>query len=113
MKKDAIIYSVFILATVLVSFVLIQSNKASDEELFGLAINNGDVGFCAKIKPDTMINADETETKVNIQGMTVLKDVCYSEVAEPVDDKLLNCENVSNAIINVCEPKGECFDIPA
>ena len=113
MKRDVIAYSVFILATVLVAFILIQSNKLSDEQLFGLAINNSDVSFCAKIKPDTMVNADETETKVNIQGMAVLKDVCYSEFAEPVDDKINYCENVSDTLVYVCEPNGECYDMAA
>ena len=73
MKRDVIAYSVFTILTVLVAFILIQSNKLSDEQLFGLAINNSDVSFCAKIKPDTMVNADETETKVNLQSQLMIK----------------------------------------
>lgn len=114
MKRDAIIYSVFIIATVLVAFVLIQSNKVSDEELFESALNDSDVSLCAKIDPDVTIDCQgKSDTKIDIQGYAILRDVCFSELAEPVDEKLGYCEDVSNTIINVCEPGGECFDMSA
>jgi hypothetical protein len=112
MKKEKIVYSVFIIATLVVAFVLIQANKVSDQELFELALNKSDVGFCAKIKDDAKANYNG-DTKVKIQGMAIVRDVCYSEFAEPVDEKLTYCEVVSNNRIHVCEPKGECFDMSA
>ncbi|MBW2984550.1 hypothetical protein KY361_05515 [Candidatus Woesearchaeota archaeon] len=113
MKKDVITYSVYIIATILVAFILIQTNKVSDQELFELALNRSDVSFCSRINPDIKINGEErTDTKISIQGFAVLRDVCFSEFAEPYDDKLAYCENVSYNQVRVCE-EDKCFDMSA
>ncbi|MBW2980627.1 hypothetical protein KY360_04375 [Candidatus Woesearchaeota archaeon] len=113
MKKDTLVYLLFIIATIAVAFILVQSNKVSGEELFGMALNKSEASYCTKIKADYEVDSEEYSAKVKIQGMAVLRDICFSELAEPVDEKITYCENVSNNMVNVCEPKGECFDMTA
>ena len=112
MKKEHIAYAVFIIATLIVGFVLVQTTKASDKELFELALNNSDVSFCSKINSKAKLAEDST-TQVKIQGMTVLKDLCFSELAEPTDERVSYCENVSDQTIVVCEEPEKCYQMPA
>ena len=115
MKRDAIVYSVFIIATILVGVILVNEKYyVSDQELFELALNRSDVSFCSRINPEIKINGEErTDTKISIQGFAVLRDVCFSELAEPYDDKIVHCENVSYNQVRVCEEEDKCFDMSA
>jgi hypothetical protein len=112
MKKEQIAYSVFIIATIVVAFILTLTLRDSDQRLFELALNNSDVGFCSKINLRAKLAEDST-TEVKIQGMVVLKDLCFSELAEPTDERVNYCENVSDQMIVVCEEEEKCYQMPA
>jgi hypothetical protein len=112
MKKEHIVYSIFIIATVVVAFVLTQTLKDSDQKLLELALNDSDVSFCSRINPKSMLKEDSS-TQVKIQGMTVLKDLCFSELAEPINEKVNYCENVSDQMIVVCEEPDKCYQMSA
>lgn len=103
-------YSVFVIVAIL-WIILIAGCVKDDSEKLTVAMSQFNSGLCGDIDKDIIIFYPDIVNYTRIQSNISLRDVCYIENAEPTDEKIILCEDVSNSTVNFCEEG--CYEISA